>query len=88
LRIFLGFSYTGVNSGTTVMARQTGRWDRGVRGIPDVVTDRGAGWHAMAMARVRAVPAEFAARTSRGRGRTTGVSKGQMSLAERFCKHV
>jgi hypothetical protein len=25
------------------MARQTGRWDRGVRGIPGAVADRGAG---------------------------------------------
>jgi hypothetical protein len=43
LRIFLGFSDTGVNSGTAVMARRTGRRDRGVRGIPSVVADRGAG---------------------------------------------
>jgi hypothetical protein len=43
LRIFLGFSDTGVNSGTAVMARRTGRWDRGVRGILSVVADRGAG---------------------------------------------
>jgi hypothetical protein len=25
------------------MARRTGRWDRGVRGIPGTVADRGAG---------------------------------------------
>jgi hypothetical protein len=43
LWIFVGFSDTGVNSGTTVMARRTGRRDRGVRGIPGVVADRGAG---------------------------------------------
>jgi hypothetical protein len=43
LRIFLGFSDTGVNSGTAVMARRTGRRDRGVRGIPGTVADRGAG---------------------------------------------
>jgi hypothetical protein len=43
LRIFLGFSDTGVNFGTAVMARRTGRRDRGVRGIPDVVADHGAG---------------------------------------------
>jgi hypothetical protein len=43
LRIFLGFSDTGVNSGMAVMARRTGRWNRGVRGIPGVVADRGAG---------------------------------------------
>jgi hypothetical protein len=29
--------------GTAVMARRTGRRDRGVRGIPSVVADRGAG---------------------------------------------
>jgi hypothetical protein len=43
LRIFLGFSDTGVNSGTAVMARRTGRRGRGVRGIPDAVADRDAG---------------------------------------------
>jgi hypothetical protein len=43
LRIFLGFSDTGVNSGTAVMARWTVRRDRGVRGIPGTVADRGAG---------------------------------------------
>jgi hypothetical protein len=29
--------------GTVVMARRTGRRDRGVRGIPDTVADRGVG---------------------------------------------
>jgi hypothetical protein len=43
LRIFLGFSDTSVNSGTAVMARRTGRRDRGMRGIPGVVANRGAG---------------------------------------------
>jgi hypothetical protein len=43
LQIFLGFSDTGVNSGTTVMARRTGRRDHGVRGIPGTVADRGTG---------------------------------------------
>jgi hypothetical protein len=42
-RIFLGFSDTGVNSGTAVMARRTGRRDRGVRGIPGMVADRSDG---------------------------------------------
>jgi hypothetical protein len=42
LRIFLGFSDTGVNSGTAVMARWTSRRDRGVRRIPCVVADSGA----------------------------------------------
>jgi hypothetical protein len=43
LWIFLGFSDTCVNSGTVVMARRTGWRDRGVRGIPGMVADRGAG---------------------------------------------
>jgi hypothetical protein len=34
LRIFLGFSDTGVNSMTAVMARRTGRRDRGGAGFP------------------------------------------------------
>jgi hypothetical protein len=41
LRIFLGFLDTGVNFGTVVMARRTGRRDRDVRGIPGTVADRG-----------------------------------------------
>jgi hypothetical protein len=40
---FSGFSGVGVIFGTAVMARRTGRRDRGVRGIPGVVADRGAG---------------------------------------------
>jgi hypothetical protein len=40
---FWVFSDTAVNSGTAVMARRTGRRDRGVCGIPGVVVDRGAG---------------------------------------------
>jgi hypothetical protein len=40
-----GSPVSGVNVifGTAVMARRTGRRDRGVRGIPSVVADRGAG---------------------------------------------
>jgi hypothetical protein len=38
-----GFSGVGVIFGTAVMARRTGRRDRGVRGIPGAVADRGAG---------------------------------------------
>jgi hypothetical protein len=34
LQNFLGFSDTGVNLGTTMMARQTGRRDRGGAGFP------------------------------------------------------
>jgi hypothetical protein len=41
--LFWVFSDTDVNSGTTVMARRTGRQNRGVRGIPNVVVDRSAG---------------------------------------------
>jgi hypothetical protein len=62
LRIFLGFSDTGVNYGTAVMARRTGQRDRGVRGIPGVVADRGAGATRRATARAQEVPAGFAAR--------------------------
>jgi hypothetical protein len=40
-----GFPISGVGVifGTAVMARRTGRRDRGVRGIPGMVADRGAG---------------------------------------------
>jgi hypothetical protein len=37
------FFGVGVNSGTAVMVRRTGRRGRGVRGILDAVADRGAG---------------------------------------------
>jgi hypothetical protein len=40
-----------------------------VRGIPGVVADRGAGAARWATARVRAVPAGFAARAPKGRER-------------------
>jgi hypothetical protein len=40
---FFRFPGVGVFFGTSVMARRTGRRDRGVRGIPDTVADRGAG---------------------------------------------
>jgi hypothetical protein len=55
--------------GTAVMARRTGRRDRGVRGIPGTVADRAAlGRHAWVLARVRAVPAGFTARALMVRG--------------------
>jgi hypothetical protein len=59
-----GFPISGVGVifGTTVMARRTGRRDRGVRGIPGMVANRGAGVARVGVARVRAVPAGFAAR--------------------------
>jgi hypothetical protein len=78
LRIFLGFSDTGVNSGTAVMARRTGRRDRGVRGIPGAVADNGArAAGGGATTRVRAVPAGFAAHAPRVReGEDDRGSKG------------
>jgi hypothetical protein len=39
----LRFPGVGVIFGTAVMARRTGRRDRGVRGIPGTVADRGVG---------------------------------------------
>jgi hypothetical protein len=40
-----GFRFPGVDVifGTAVMARRTGRRDRGVHGIPGTVADRGVG---------------------------------------------
>jgi hypothetical protein len=40
---FSGFSGAGVISGTTLMARRAGRWDRGKPGIPGKVADSSAG---------------------------------------------
>jgi hypothetical protein len=74
LRIFLGFSDTDVNSGTAVMARRTGRQDRGGAGFPSWWPTAALVRHAWAVARVRAVPAGFAARASRGK-ESTGISK-------------
>jgi hypothetical protein len=64
-----GFPISGVGVifGMVVMARRTGRRDRGVCGIPGTVADRGVGRHAWVLARVRAVPAGFAARAPRER---------------------
>jgi hypothetical protein len=58
-----GFPISGVGVifGTTVMARRTGRRDRGVRGIPGTVADRGAG-----VARVGAGPSAGGAGEIRG----------------------
>jgi hypothetical protein len=75
LRIFLGFSDTGVDFGTTVMARRTDRWDRGGAGFPSWWQTAALGRHAWVMARVPAVPAGFAARAPRGK-ESTEVSKG------------
>jgi hypothetical protein len=40
---FFRFPGVGVIFGTAVMARRTNQRDRGVRGIPSTVADRGAG---------------------------------------------
>jgi hypothetical protein len=50
LWIFLGFSDTGVNSGTAVMARRTGRRDRGGAGFPSWWPTTALGRHAWVMA--------------------------------------
>jgi hypothetical protein len=47
LRIFLGFSDTDVNPGTAVMARRTGRRDRGGAGFPAWWPTAALGRHAM-----------------------------------------
>jgi hypothetical protein len=53
------------------MVRRTSRRDRGVRGIPGTVADRGAGKHAWVLSRVRAVPTGFATRALMVRGEVT-----------------
>jgi hypothetical protein len=58
---FYDFPGVGVIYGTAVMARRTGRKDRGVRGIPDTVADRGVG-----KARVGAGPGAGGAGEIRG----------------------
>jgi hypothetical protein len=58
---FPGLSDTGEISGTAVMARRTGRRDRGVRGIPGAVADSGAGVAGGGRRPECAVPAGFAA---------------------------
>jgi hypothetical protein len=50
------------------MARRVGRRDRSGCGIPGVVADGGVGAARWATARVRAVPAGFAARVPSERG--------------------
>jgi hypothetical protein len=85
LQIFLGFSDTGVNSGTAVMARWTGRWDRGGAGFPSWWPTAALGRHAWAMTRVRAVPAGFAARVPRGKNRP-GFRKGVNELSGKILK--
>jgi hypothetical protein len=73
-RVFAGFSRfpgVGVIFGTAVMARRTGRRDRGVRGIPGRWPTAALGRRAQVLAWVRAVPAGFAARASGREGGTT-----------------
>jgi hypothetical protein len=65
--LFLGCLDTGFNSGTAVMARQTGGGTVVCAGFPARWPTAALGWHAWVMARVRPVPAGFAARASRVR---------------------
>jgi hypothetical protein len=76
--------------GTAVMARRTGRQDHGVRRIPGVVADSGArAVGGGVMARVRAVPAGFAARAPRVReGERPGFRKGVNELSGMVLKHT
>jgi hypothetical protein len=77
--------------GMAVMARRTGRRDRGVRGIPGAVADKGARViGGGATARVRAVPAGFAARAPRVReGEDDRGPKGINELSGKVLKtHV
>jgi hypothetical protein len=76
--------------GTAVMARRTGRQDRGVRRIPGVVADSGArAVGGGVTARVRAVPAGFAARAPRVReGERPGFRKGVNELSGMVLKHT
>jgi hypothetical protein len=67
LRIFLGFSGTGVNSGTAVMARRTGGGTAACAEFPAWWPTAALRRHAWVTARVQAVPAGFAARAPRVR---------------------
>jgi hypothetical protein len=67
LRGLFPVSGVSVFFGTAVMARQTGRRDRGGAGFPAWWPTTALGRHAWVMARVRAVPAGFAARAPRVR---------------------
>jgi hypothetical protein len=86
LRIFLGFSDTGVNFGMAVMARRTGRRDHGMHGIPGAVADNGArAAGGGATTRVRAVLAGFAARAPRVREGEDGRGSEGDKRAQRKC---
>jgi hypothetical protein len=68
------------------MARRTGQRDRGSAGFPSWWPTAALGQHAQTMARVRAVPAGFAARAPRVRERMVGVSKGVNELSGKNLK--
>jgi hypothetical protein len=67
------------------MARRTGRRDLGGAGFPSWWPTAALGRHAWVMARVRAVPADFAARAPRERNRT-GFRKGLNELSGKVLK--
>jgi hypothetical protein len=81
----LGFSDTDVNSGTAVMARWTVRRDRGGAGFPSWWPTAALGRHALVMARVRVVPAGFAARAP-GEKNRPGFRKGVNELSGKILK--
>jgi hypothetical protein len=85
LRIFLGFSDTGVNSVTEVMARRTGQRDCGGAGLLLWWPTAALGRHAWVMARVRVVPAGFVARAPREKNRP-GFKKGVNELSGKVLK--
>jgi hypothetical protein len=75
-KVFAGFSgFSGVDIifGMALMARRTDRRDHGVRGIPGVVADRGAG--AARVCDGPGVPAGFAAHGPRVRENDRGFEK-------------
>jgi hypothetical protein len=81
----MGFSDTSVNSETAVMARRTGRRDRGCAGFPSWWPTAALGRHAWVMARVRAVPVGFAARAPR-KGIDRGFERGVNELNGKVLK--
>jgi hypothetical protein len=85
LRIFLGFSDTGINFGTTVMAMRTGRQDRGGAGFLSWWPTEALGRHAWVMAWVQAVPVGFAVRVPREKNRA-GFRKGVNELSGKILK--
>jgi hypothetical protein len=85
----VGFSDTGVNSGTAVMARRTDRRDRCVRGIPGVVADRGAGATRDERWPERRRCRRDSRHTHRGKGIDQGFERGVKELSGKVLKtHV